>query len=460
MSSSTKIEGTVVLEATRDLQSLDSKLRESLYGPDSHRHITIVLCRETDREFLGQFVSRYFRDTLVISPPSGTSDPTQSWILSKVTTDRLGFLPEKASFSNPDWSRIYPKSRQISPWISETKPPDSGRLYHSDKIHGWLITTDLLSSILPTNLDQWPLLSVNEFTQLNDVNWLSGKAFTSQHLRESELRHPEIDLSSRIAVVIPHYNCETWLPQCLFCMVHQSRRPDAIFVIDDGSPTPPLELVSQFPSVTLLRSSKNVGPYGCVQSVIDCTDFDGYLFQDADDWSSSDRLQLLLQEAERTGSQMIGSQEVRIVTTDKETYLQPVLYPLNASDSYRLTQSNSLLHPASLVSRNFLQRLHGFSTGLRFGADEEFLQRAACVGTIRNVPSFCYFRRKRANSLTTSPDTGINSVARNQLIEILSKRSAVHKKKILLNEAIDVDPYLRVDPPHLVHISGPRVGGF
>ncbi|MFN8643025.1 MAG: hypothetical protein U0802_15740 [Candidatus Binatia bacterium] len=41
------------------------------------------------------------------------------------------------------------------------------------------------------------------------------------------------------------------------------------------------------------------------------TDYDGYLFQDADDWSAHDRLALLLRAAARRGADLVGCQEGR-----------------------------------------------------------------------------------------------------------------------------------------------------
>ena len=46
--------------------------------------------------------------------------------------------------------------------------------------------------------------------------------------------------------------------------------------------------------MTLLHADRNVGPYRLVQQVIEDTDYDAYLFQDADDWSAPDRLEQLL----------------------------------------------------------------------------------------------------------------------------------------------------------------------
>src|SRR5215213_9728206 len=91
--------------------------------------------------------------------------------------------------------------------------------------------------------------------------------------------------SSALAIV-PHYKCEPWLSDCLDSLVRQTHPLDGIVVIDDGSGSPPTDIVRQFPDVTLLASSENVGPYRITQTVIDQTNFDAYLLQDADDWSA------------------------------------------------------------------------------------------------------------------------------------------------------------------------------
>src|SRR5437763_1315075 len=44
---------------------------------------------------------------------------------------------------------------------------------------------------------------------------------------------------SRILAVVPHYRCEPWLEQCLRSLLSQTRPPNGVVVIDDGSETPP-----------------------------------------------------------------------------------------------------------------------------------------------------------------------------------------------------------------------------
>ena len=82
--------------------------------------------------------------------------------------------------------------------------------------------------------------------------------------------------TSSVLAIVPHYKCEPWLSDCLDSLVRQTHPLDGIVVIDDGSGAPPTDIVRQFPAVTLLASSENVGPYRLTQTVIEQTGYDAY----------------------------------------------------------------------------------------------------------------------------------------------------------------------------------------
>ena len=125
--------------------------------------------------------------------------------------------------------------------------------------------------------------------------------------------------SSSVLAIVPHYKCEPWISDCLDSLVRQTHPLDGIVVIDDGSGAPPTDIVRRFPAVTLLASSENVGPYRLTQTVIDQTDYDAYLLQDADDWSAPLRLHQLLTAAEQTGAELIGCQGYRVLCREGRT---------------------------------------------------------------------------------------------------------------------------------------------
>lgn len=259
---------------------------------------------------------------------------------------------------------------------------------------------------------------------------------------------------SRVLALIPHFQCEQYLDDCLAALCAQTRPLDGIVVIDDASVEAPLDIVRRHPGVTLLRAEENSGPYRLVQQVIDDTDYDAYLFQDADDWSAPDRLERLLEHAEATGADMIGSQEVRVFCDEPEVVA--VAWPLDGNELFRgRPTAFPLLHPTTLVSRAAMVAAGGYSKGLRFGGDAEFLRRVHYVARCVNTPHAGYFRRVRQGSLTTAPATAIGTPARKQLMEETFARATANAERAARGEALDLSP-LRPGPPiHLERLCGP-----
>jgi hypothetical protein len=256
-----------------------------------------------------------------------------------------------------------------------------------------------------------------------------------------------------ILALIPHLRCETWLRRCLNSLLQQTHPPTNIVVIDDASTPPPWAIVQDFPSVTLLTTDQQVGPYRLIQSAIDSTDYDAYLFQDADDWSTIDRLEVLLKTARHHGAELIGSQEIRIL--EPELVAQAIGYPLDVNQALKQSPGHPLLHPTSLVTRDLVQRLGGFATGLKFGGDTEFLLRAHWVARIVNSSRYCYFRRKRPDSLTTAIATGLDSPARQALLKTLKQRAIEHYVKPPTIH--DLKPLQTAEPIALTYLCGPAL---
>jgi len=265
---------------------------------------------------------------------------------------------------------------------------------------------------------------------------------------------PRLHPGSRVLAIVPHFRCEAWLGRCLRSLTRQTRAPQSIVVVDDASPTPPSDIVAAFPGVTLLCSRENVGPFRLIQTVIDRTRFDAYMFQDADDWSANDRLALLLDGAERTGAELIGCQELRF---DMPAGVSGHCYVPNASRSLATVQRYSILHPTSLVSRDLVSRVGGFATGVKFGGDLEFQLRAHHCGHVVNIERYGYFRRQREGSLWTSPDTGRHSAVRQTQVNQIVERARANAQAVALGQAPDLRPFRHAGPVALEHVLGPAL---
>lgn len=203
--------------------------------------------------------------------------------------------------------------------------------------------------------------------------------------------------------------------------------------------------------MTLWGSAQNVGPYRIAQSVIEATQYDAYLFQDADDWSSLDRLERLLEAAQSSGAELIGTQELMYLTEN----LFPNAYARDVNRALSRSKGYALLHPSSLVSRDLVMRLGGYSSGMRFGGDLEFQLRAIYAARVRNLDQFCYFRRIRQNSLITSEATGLASPARRELQGRIWARADENRERTAGGKEALLKPIAPAGTLKLDHLMGP-----
>jgi hypothetical protein len=208
-----------------------------------------------------------------------------------------------------------------------------------------------------------------------------------------------------------------------------------------------------------LASPDNVGPYRLSQEVISNTTYDAYCFQDADDWSMPERLELLLREGERSGAEMVGCQGYRFIGSEGEVV--PITFPLDVNAALEMQPTkHAIMHPSSVVTRDLVQRIGGYAAGLKFGGDTEFEHRATYVARIVNVPQFTYVVRNRDNSLTSSIDTGLESPDRLALRKIAFERVHTNTALVAAGAAPDLTPLATAPPLPLRHVSGPHLQGI
>lgn len=256
-----------------------------------------------------------------------------------------------------------------------------------------------------------------------------------------------------VVAVVPYFRCAPWIDACLYTLSNQTRPPDRIVVACDGDDRPPDAILDEWPHVTFASSRQNVGPYALVQAVVDRTPSTWVMIQDADDWSSADRLARQLAAA-RLGAELIGTADLRI--EDGSPRLAPAAYPASASHAARRTYGHIFLYGSSLISRDLLQRLGGFSTGLRFGADTEFVRRASLAARVVSLEAACYYRRLRATSLTGDARTGIGSEARNAVIASIMRRARRNERRLRWRLPPRVGPLAPRGPVDLRIFHGPH----
>lgn len=157
-----------------------------------------------------------------------------------------------------------------------------------------------------------------------------------------------------------------------------------------------------------------VGPYVIRNRLINQGNNNLVFFQDSDDIPCYDRFSTLGKYLEMMDCQMCGSHELRINYFKRA--IQAVRFPIDVKAALKDEPLFPLLHPSSCITRQAFYSCGMLSEERKFGNDTKFLLYSYFVlNRIFNFPEFLYIRKVHSGSLTTSPETMLNSPLRRNL---------------------------------------------
>lgn len=170
----------------------------------------------------------------------------------------------------------------------------------------------------------------------------------------------------RVAVVIPSYNHARFVEEALTSAIRQTRPPDEIHVIDDGSVDGSLAIIERVLSDAgsircSLRVQRNQGISSTRNALVEGVSADYVAFLDSDDAYAPDRLERLLQDAPVDGRYMAFS-GVSVSTPDS------VDLDENWPEAYRAVLAQSMTLPTAgfaLLRSNLAMSASNFVVGRR-----------------------------------------------------------------------------------------------
>lgn len=189
-----------------------------------------------------------------------------------------------------------------------------------------------------------------------------------------------------IDVVIPSFNAERTIAETLDSVRRQTRPPDTIIVVDDGS-TDTTAATAAACGARVIRQS-NAGPASAMNTGVGASEADLVAFLDADDLWCDSKLQLqasLLGAAGQPPDAALGLYECFICPAlDAETASRFRLPPVGPA----------WLSGALLVRRAVLDTVGPFDIGLRVGHMIDWFDRARRQGVSFAIPNEIVLRRR------------------------------------------------------------------
>lgn len=203
-------------------------------------------------------------------------------------------------------------------------------------------------------------------------------------------------LMSRVAVVIPAFNRSELLEGALRSVLRQTRRPDEIIVVDDGSTCSLSEAspVGQGDGIRWVRLSENRGPAAARNAGVEASSSEWIMFLDSDDEWLPRKLECHVAWQESHPEFSVSQVRERWFWNGKER-AKPAAWKQRGGDLFEGSIDRCLIGPSCvLITREVWDRFGGFDEFFRVCEDYELWLRLASENPIGLVEEDALVRKQ------------------------------------------------------------------
>lgn len=211
----------------------------------------------------------------------------------------------------------------------------------------------------------------------------------------------DLNFSKKVSIVLTTFNIEGFVEAAIDSLLNQTYQNIEIILVDDCSTDNTLKILQKFKNlysdkIQLIKLNKNYGAYIAKNIGITYAKGDLFTFQDADDWAHPQRIEEHVKAHLKNKKIKFSISKLVRLTEDGYFYAKE-LYPLDR------------LSMVSLMIDKVLIEQIGYFRKYRLGSDTEYFERLKKFTHYKweRIDKVFMFCSHRGNSLTTSPETGI-----------------------------------------------------
>lgn len=215
----------------------------------------------------------------------------------------------------------------------------------------------------------------------------------------------------KLSIIIPTYNAEAYLPQCLDSILAQEHSGCEVIVVDDGSTDGTAALLEHYPDVKVVHQ-ENRGMSTARNRGLDEARGEYILFVDSDDLLTDGALETLV--AELSGEDIIAFNAKKLHDATGEQTYHPTIREPETTDGWTYFCRHRLeatdIHFVCIWQRAYRRQFLidnnlRFADGILRAEDNLFTTQAMLAAkTLRTITPCLYIYRIRANSITTTVD--------------------------------------------------------
>lgn len=203
-----------------------------------------------------------------------------------------------------------------------------------------------------------------------------------------------------MSVVIPVFDGERYLAQTLTSVLTQTRPPDEVVVVDDGSTDRSVEIAVEVAADAVVIRQANRGSSAARNAGVAASSGDLIAFCDADDlWAPT--------KTARQIAALDGDPSAGYSITDIANFVSPELEGATRADPDLLEPMAGWCAQTLMVRREFFMRVGPLEEGLRHADKTEWFLRAREIGTVAHVGEVLVRRRLHTHNVTRSMESDV-----------------------------------------------------
>ena len=232
----------------------------------------------------------------------------------------------------------------------------------------------------------------------------------------------------KLSIIIPAYNAEAYLPQCLDSILAQEHSGCEVIVVDDGSTDGTAALLERYPDVKVVHQ-ENRGMSTARNRGLDEARGEYILFVDSDDLLTDGALETLV--AELSGEDIIAFNAKKLHDATGEQTYNPTIREPETTDGWNYFCRHRL-EPTEIHFVCIWQRAYRslfltennlrFADGLRRAEDDLFTtQTMLHARSVKTIADCLYIYRVRQGSITRTDNPALEADSRrvHRMLEML-----------------------------------------
>jgi glycosyltransferase involved in cell wall biosynthesis len=247
-----------------------------------------------------------------------------------------------------------------------------------------------------------------------------------------------------VSIIMPAYNCEAFVARAIDSILNQTYQNFELLIADDASKDNTKKIIDAYQDsrIKLFHNEKNLGYTQASNKLFLKCQGNYITFQDADDYSANNRLELLVNYLELNKEVgCIGSNIAKVDEKEKQFYSSQ--FPLDDASIRELFRNTKIVMTGSslMVRKEVTITLGLYNLYFdRIGAEDVYwFSRILSQHRVGNIPDVLYYYRANPNSVTSFFKNPKTTVLHNLIVFLYRRRERGNEDYLQSNNINKVD---------------------